>query len=455
MKKRFISVLVLIFLWGFSATVFAANVYDDVDSSHWAYQAVKQLTEAGIISGVGNNTFAGDKPVSRYEMAQMVFSAMGKYDKADANQKLLIDALKAEFSDVYKKVLDHDKRIGKLEQKQDKVTLSGMFSARYRDVDYDQTGKASQVTNQYRIRLDGKFKIDTDSSVGLRFVTKAPNKNNLFNDSWTNSGGDNQVTANGTNNTYSNLIDRYYYTAKLGSNTALTLGEQALVIDPMNIIVDSTFYSYGGGKLTYKLNGLGKDAAITAQYGSFYKGATLTGFTGWGNKKATDFNNADIASVILNGKVKDVNYQLGYADFKNNTTNVDLLRYTFANVGFLAAPKVGISFEGANNSADSKGRFGTAKIVYGDQVLSKKGQWNVSYQYIDAQKNAIFNRYAMLEGAAGSNTNHAQRISDARINYAFSPAATFYIQRMTIDDKEAANHANDNDIWKAELDVKF
>lgn len=455
MKKRFISVLVLIFLWGFSATVFAANVYDDVDSSHWAYQAVKQLTEAGIISGVGNNTFAGDKPVSRYEMAQMVFSAMGKYDKADANQKLLIDALKAEFSDVYKKVLDHDKRIGKLEQKQDKVTLSGMFSARYRDVDYDQTGKASQVTNQYRIRLDGKFKIDTDSSVGLRFVTKAPNKNNLFNDSWTNSGGDNQVTANGTNNTYSNLIDRYYYTAKLGSNTALTLGEQALVIDPMNIIVDSTFYSYGGGKLTYKLNGLGKDAAITAQYGSFYKGATLTGFTGWGNKKATDFNNADIASVILNGKVKDVNYQLGYADFKNNTTNVDLLRYTFANVGFLAAPKVGISFEGANNSADSKGRFGTAKIVYGDQVLSKKGQWNVSYQYIDAQKNAIFNRYAMLEGAAGSNTNHAQRISDARINYAFSPAATFYIQRMTIDDKEAANHANDNEIWKAELDVKF
>ena len=455
MKKRFISVLVLIFLWGFSATVFAANVYDDVDSSHWAYQAVKQLTEAGIISGVGNNTFAGDKPVSRYEMAQMVFSAMGKYDKADANQKLLIDALKAEFSDVYKKVLDHDKRIGKLEQKQDKVTLSGMFSARYRDVDYDQTGKASQVTNQYRIRLDGKFKIDTDSSVGLRFVTKAPNKNNLFNDSWTNSGGDNQVTANGTNNTYSNLIDRYYYTAKLGSNTALTLGEQALVIDPMNIIVDSTFYSYGGGKLTYKLNGLGKDAAITAQYGSFYKGATLTGFTGWGNKKATDFNNADIASVILNGKVKDVNYQLGYADFKNNTTNVDLLRYTFANVGFLAAPKVGISFEGANNSVDSKGRFGTAKIVYGDQVLSKKGQWNVSYQYIDAQKNAIFNRYAMLEGAAGSNTNHAQRISDARINYAFSPAATFYIQRMTIDDKEAANHANDNEIWKAELDVKF
>lgn len=455
MKKKFISLLIPIFLLSFSANAFATDIYDDVDSSHWAYKAVKQLTEAGIISGVGNNTFAGDKPVSRYEMAQMVFNAMGKYDKADANQKLLIDALKAEFNDVYKKVLEHDKRIDKLEKRQDKVTFSGMFSARYRDVNYDQTGKGSQVTNQYRIRLDGKVKIDADSSVGFRFVTKAPNKNNLFNDSWINSGGDNQVTANGTNNTYNNLIDRYYYTAKLGSHSALTLGEQALVIDPMNIIVDSTFYSYGGGKLAYKLNGLGKDAVVTAQYGSFYRGATLTGFTGWGNKTAKDFNNADIASVILNGKINDLNYLVGYADFKNNKANIDLLRYTFANVGFLVAPKVGLSLEYANNSADSQGSFGTAKIVYGDQSLNKKGQWNVSYQYIDAQKNAIFNRYAMLEGAAGSNTNHEQRISDARINYAFSPAATFYIQRMTVDDKEAANHANDNVIWKAELDVKL
>jgi hypothetical protein len=455
LKKKTRTLLGFLFILCFSTNVFAANVYDDVDSSHWAYKAVKQLTEAGIISGVGNNTFAGDKPVSRYEMAQMVFSAMGKYDKADTNQKLLIDALKMEYDDVYKKVLEHDKRIAKLEQEQGKISFSGMFSARYRDVDYLKNGVDSSVTNQYRIRLDGKIQVDADSFAGFRFVTKAPNKNNLFNDSWTNSGGDNQVTANGTNNTYSNLIDRYYYTANLGSNTVLTLGEQELVIDPMNVIVDSTFYSYGGGKVRYKLDGLGKGAAVTAQYGSFYRGVTLKGFTGWGNKTASDFNNVDIASVILNGKVNEVNYQLGYADFKNNKADVDLLKYSFVNVGFLVNPKVGLSFEYANNNADSKGQFGTAKVVYGDQVLKKKGQWNVSYQYLDAQKNAIFNRYAMLEGAAGSNTNHAQKISDARVNYAFSPTATFYIQRMAIDDKEAANAANDNTIWKAELDVKF
>ncbi len=360
--------------------------------------------------------------------------------------------------------LSLEQRLAKMEQErekkpkateQPKVSFSGMFSNRYKDVDYLKAGTASQVTNQYRIRLDGKIQVDADSFVGFRFVTKAPNKNNLFNDSWTNSGGDNQVTANGTNNTYNNLIDRYYYTAKLGSNTVLTLGEQALVIDPMNIIVDSTFYSYGGGKVSYKLNGLGKDTTVTAQYGSFYRGVTLKGFTGWGNKSAADFNNADITSVILNGSIKTLNYQVGYAGFKNNTTDVDLLKYTFGNVGYLVSPKIGLSYEYANNSADSQGHFNASKIVYGDQVLKKKGDWNISYQYLDAQKNAIFNRYAMLEGAAGSNTNDAQKITDAKISYAVTPAATILVERMAIDDKVAANKLNDNVIWKAELDVKF
>jgi hypothetical protein len=365
------------------------------------------------------------------------------------------------------KILSLEQRLAKLEQEQEKmpkavaqsktteeskVSFSGMFSTRYRNVDYRKTGTASSVTNQYRIRLDGKVQVNSDSFVGFRFVTKAPNKNNLFNDSWINSGGDNQVTANGTNNTYNNLIDRYYYTTKLGSNTVLTLGEQALVIDPMNVIVDSTFYSYGGARVSSKLD---KDTTVTAQYGSFYRGVTLKGFKGWGSKSATDFNNADIASVIISSKLNEVNYQLGYANFRNNDVGKNLLSYTFANVGFLVTPKVGLSFEVADNSADNDGRFGTAKVVYGDQVLKKKGQWNVSFQYLDAQKNAIFNRYAMIEGGVGSNTNDPQRITDARINYAFSTSTTFYIQRMTINDKVAADNTNDNVLWKAELDVKF
>jgi hypothetical protein len=357
----------------------------------------------------------------------------------------------ATADDQEKKVAELEKRIVQLEKAKPKetekstITFSGLYSARYKSTSYSQTGKSTVDLTQYRIRLDAKAAIDKDSSIGLRFVTKIPNKTDYFNDSWTTTGSDSAFN-----------IDRAYYTTKIGNGAgSLTIGQQALVVDPMNIIMDSTFYSYTGGKVSYKLNGLGVNGVATAQYGRFYQGITLTGFTGWGNKSASDFNNADFASLSVNGKVNDIDYTIGYADFKNKIVDKTLLNYTFANLGTMVSKKVGMYFEYANNSADSDGSFWTDKIVYGDQNPAKLGQWNVSLQYIDAGKNAIFNRFALLEGATGKNVDHPENIWDARINYAFSPTTTFWVQRMIIDDNVAANNANDSKVWKAELDVKF
>ena len=455
MRKQTVLLLAFLFIFGCTASAFAADsgsAYADVPPSHWAYKAVKQLAEAGIIDGYNNSTFAGDKPATRYEMAQMVFNALGNYEKANDSQKLLIDALKAEYEDIFQKVTDHEKRISKLEKEKSRLAFSGMLSVRYRDVNYDQTGKSSQILHQYRLRLDGKYTVDKNSSIGFRFVTRAPNKDDFFNDSWTNYGGDNNTDSGSQNQT----IDRVYYTTKLGRSTgSLTVGRQALVVDPMNIIMDSTFYSYGGGKLSYRSKLFGGDAAITAQYGSFYKGATLSGFTGWGDKSATDFQNADISSLIVNGKANRFDYTVGYANFRNSQASKDLLTYTFGNIGFKLAPKIGLSFEAANNSADTDGTFWTSKIVYGDQALKKQGQWNVSLQYIDAEKNAIFNRFAMLEGAAGKNTNSPEKFWDARINYAISPNASFYVQRMLVDDTKAADDKNDLLLCKPNIEKKI
>lgn len=349
------------------------------------------------------------------------------------------------------KVTELEKRIVQLEKskpkdsEKSKLSFSGLFSLRYKSTSYDQVGKSTVDLTQSRIRLDAKSVIDADSYVGLRFVTKTPNKNDFFNDSWTTTGSDNSFN-----------IDRAYYTTKIGNGAgSFTIGQQALVVDPMNIIMDSTFYNYTGGKVSYKLNGLGVNGTATAQYGRFYQGVTMTGFTGWGNKSASDFTNADFASLSVNGKVNKIDYTVGYADFRNRIAGKTLLTYTFANMGTMLSPKVGMYLQYANNSADTDGSFWTSKFVYGDQAPAKLGQWNVSLQYIDADKNAIFNRFAMLEGAAGKNVNHPEKIWDARINYAFSPTTTFYVQRMLIDDTVAANNANDSKIWKAELGVKF
>lgn len=445
--------MLIAFIMSTSGSAFAAdNSINDVPPNHWAYKAVKQLAAAGVIDGYNSNTFAGDKPASRYEVAKMIFNSLGNYEKATSEQKVIIDALKSEFSDVFNKTLDNEKRIAKLEAAQSKISYSGLLTNRYKNADYSQAGRASSSVDQYRIRLDVKTMVDADSFVGFRFTNRAPNMKDLWNDSFTNFGEDNDTDANSHNQ----AIDRMYYTTKVGNGAgSVTLGKQALVIDKGYIIMDSTYYSYDGAKISYKLKGLGSSALLDAQYGRFYKGATMVKLPNWGNKLASDFSSADIKSLILNGKNNNFDYSMGYADFRNNNIHKALLTYTFGNIGYQFNPKVYTSFDLANNRADNDGRFWAGTMIYGDKVPAKLGQWNVSLRYIDAQQNAIFNRFSMLEGGTGRNTNDPQKIWDARINYAFSPKKTLLVQRLAIDDTKAANNLNDAVIWKAQLDVKF
>ena len=56
------------------------------------------MYQAGIIDGYADGKFQGDKVISRYEMAKMVATAMGRADKANASQKATIDKLAKEYA---------------------------------------------------------------------------------------------------------------------------------------------------------------------------------------------------------------------------------------------------------------------------------------------------------------------------------------------------------------------
>jgi len=70
----------------FASTVFAGP-FADVPARNWAYDAVNQLAKAGIVEGYGDQTFRGDKTITRYEMAIIVAKAMEHADKADSTYK--------------------------------------------------------------------------------------------------------------------------------------------------------------------------------------------------------------------------------------------------------------------------------------------------------------------------------------------------------------------------------
>ncbi|MFA4030274.1 MAG: hypothetical protein GDYSWBUE_001916 [Candidatus Fervidibacterota bacterium] len=70
------TVAVTFFTIGFRSMASAQT--KDVPPTHWAYQAVRQLVEWGILEGYPDGTFKGSQPLTRYEFALAVWRVLNK-----------------------------------------------------------------------------------------------------------------------------------------------------------------------------------------------------------------------------------------------------------------------------------------------------------------------------------------------------------------------------------------
>jgi hypothetical protein len=128
--KKIICLVTLVALLVITSTgAFAAasqSPFSDVPAKHWAYDAIAKLAKDGVISGYGDGTYRGDRTMTRYEMAQIVANAMTKEDKANAEDKALINKLAAEFNIELAKL---DAKVSKIDQRvtglEDKLSFSG------------------------------------------------------------------------------------------------------------------------------------------------------------------------------------------------------------------------------------------------------------------------------------------------------------------------------------------
>jgi len=160
MKKR--TLLALAVAMSVTA-VAAANPFSDVPANHWAYDAVSKLTSAGIVDGYGDNTYRGDRTMTRYEMAQIIARAMASSEKADAAVKAELDKLSVEFATELRNL---GVRVTALENTSTNVKFSGDFRARYRtSEDGAWAGKKNSQDARFRMQAEGKVN-DNWSVVG-------------------------------------------------------------------------------------------------------------------------------------------------------------------------------------------------------------------------------------------------------------------------------------------------
>lgn len=131
MKKILAIAAVAALTAGVSA--YAANPFSDVSTSDWAYQAVSDLSDQGIVEGYPDGTFKGQQNMTRYELAQIIARLMAKEDQLNAEQKATVDKLAAQYAD---ELANLGVRVANVEKKLGNVSFTGDARLKYENTNH-------------------------------------------------------------------------------------------------------------------------------------------------------------------------------------------------------------------------------------------------------------------------------------------------------------------------------
>lgn len=161
MRKVWSTAMAMAIAAGISGTAMAAEgSFTDIPKDHWSYAAVDQLVKDGIIEGNGDGTFAGDRPMSRYEMAAVIARAEDHIKTVNPADQALIEKLGAEYkTELQDMQAKNDAHFQELSDKVDRVQLSGFVRAKYDHDDAATSVGAENNNKHFYMNLEGKMKV--------------------------------------------------------------------------------------------------------------------------------------------------------------------------------------------------------------------------------------------------------------------------------------------------------
>ena len=161
MKKILAIAAVAALTAGVSA--YAANPFSDVSPDDWAYQAVSDLSDQGVVEGYPDGTFKGERNMTRYELAQVIARLMAREDQLNAEQKATLDKLAGEYAD---ELANLGVRVSNLEKKVGNISWSGDARMRYQN-------KSNDTDNwDGRMRIVAKAAVNDSTYAQARFVSE-------------------------------------------------------------------------------------------------------------------------------------------------------------------------------------------------------------------------------------------------------------------------------------------
>ena len=94
-KKLLVTLIAIGLIASSSVASAAANPFSDLPSGHWAYNAVTNLTAEKIFNGYGDGTFRGDRYITRYE-AFTLFAKLIGFDDSGSDRKVKFNDVPAD-----------------------------------------------------------------------------------------------------------------------------------------------------------------------------------------------------------------------------------------------------------------------------------------------------------------------------------------------------------------------
>lgn len=353
-------VLALTFTLSTCGTVLAANPFSDVPSNSWAYAAVEKLANQGVVEGMGNGKFEGNRNMTRYEMAQIVAKAMARGIQSSELKKLA-----TEFAQELQAM---GIRVGKVEEK---VQISGEFRLRYRGV--SKAGSITPNSDDFQLRtrlhLNGRINKNWTAYMMLE---------NIQNLATNTSGTDEKestvymrrAVATGKYNKLQTQLGRMAYSDKDG-----------MLFNPAEL--DGVIFNYNFG-----------DVKATALYGRFAP-FKFAGFTK---------ERVDSLGVALDWQAsKNLEFNAAFYNHRNRgiygvdsqTANVyDLLATYKVKDWKFSAMYIGTS----NKIVDTAAKDGYAfRIAYGNFKPANKGSYLVQANYVKIPVAAYYGSPYQLE----------------------------------------------------------
>ena len=346
MKKILAIAAVAALTAGVSA--YAANPFSDVSPDDWAYQAVSDLSDQGVVEGYPDGTFKGERNMTRYELAQVIARLMAREDQLNAEQKATLDKLAGEYAD---ELANLGVRVSNLEKKVGNISWFGDARMRWKEKGYNADGSRKDDVWDGRMRINAKAQVNDSTYVRGRFNSSMDFKKN--------ENADTKMDV---------LFVHHQFGDKVGMNLGrnfLTLGQTGMYYDDF---FDGAQLFIGDSKLT-----------LEAGYGRMN-----TWINDYGQKKD------DTVYARLYGQTGRIGYD---AEYIKTVGAADADKKSIWGAGLTVGVTDAVDIFGdfyKNTEPKGDPQMWTAGLGFGHYNLKKPGTFRVAAQYVRNEADAYF-----------------------------------------------------------------